>query len=319
MKHLFGPVPSQRLGISLGIDPIPRKVCSFNCVYCEVARTSCLTLERREYIPTEEILQEIREWLAQNRSRPDFFTFSGSGEPTLHSGIGKMIAAIKEMTDTPVAVITNGSTLFMAEVRKDLLQADVVLPSLDAARADTFRRINRPFRQLNLEKILFGLKQFRQEYSGQIWLEILLVKGLNDSYEEFEALEKAVKDIRPDKIQITTVTRPSGADHAEPVSYETMTTLATMLGPKAEVAVQFSTDRKVAFSHRPEQAVRELLKIRACSLENLTRATGLSIQQLKEIIQRFAQKGELEEIDFRSGTFYRIRSTYEAGAPENTP
>jgi len=172
MAHLFGPVNSRRLGLSLGVDIIPFKTCTFDCIYCEVGPTTHLTLERRPYA-VDAIIQEVEEYFRKAHITPHFITLAGSGEPTLNVGIGKIIAAIKKISDVPVAVLTNGALLYQAEVRQALAAADVVLPSLDAAREETFRRINRPAPGLTLEMILAGLKAFRKEYGGQLWLEIL--------------------------------------------------------------------------------------------------------------------------------------------------
>ena len=311
MKHLFGPVPSQRLGVSLGIDPIPLKVCSFNCVYCEVARTTNLTLRRKEYIPADEILQELRDWLAANPGRPDYITFSGSGEPTLNSAIGRMIREIKQLTDVPVAVITNGSTLFMPDVRQDLLPADVVLPSLDAATPRTFRKINHPHPGLTLERVLEGLIRFRREYTGKIWLEILLVRGVNDREEEFEALRQAVEKIQPDRVHITTVTRPPGHGRAQPAAQEAMRRLKEILGPIAELAVSFNARAKTLVAANLDAAVAELLKIRACTLEDMVRALGVPQKQLQAELDKLRRSGALQVFDFRDRVFYRIPADAE--------
>ncbi len=306
MKHLFGPVPSQRLGISLGIDPIPRKVCSFNCIYCEVARTTLLTLERKPYIPGEEILAELRVWLRENPGRPDYLTFSGSGEPTLNSQIGWMIREIKRRTDLPVAVITNGSTLFLPEVRRDLLAADVVLPSLDAATPETFVKINHPHRDITVEKLVEGLIRFREEYPGPVWLEILLVHGVNDSEEEFQALAGAVQRIRPDKVHITTVTRPPGFGRAQPAAPEKLQRLQEILGPVARVAVSFSARAQKTVAANLRDAVLELLKIRACTREDMVRALGVPAENLEAELRSLQEQGRLRLIRFGDRVFYRI-------------
>jgi len=224
MKYVFGPVYSRRLGRSLGIDLLPPKICSLNCVYCEVGPTTNLTCERKEYVPTEDIIQEIDQFLAAGtKGRPiDVFTLTAMGEPTLHSGIGKIIAHLKAKTDKPVAVLTNGTLFFDPQVRADLAAADIVIPSLDAARKESFERVNQPAPSVNLEQVIEGLALFGREFRGEVWLEILLVRDVNDSLEDLEALQRAVQKIQPTRLQLNTVARPPMDGRAQPVTREKM-------------------------------------------------------------------------------------------------
>lgn len=209
MKYVFGPVPSRRLGQSLGVDTIPLKTCNWNCVYCQLGRTIPLTNERREYIPCEEILAEVEQALtAQRPGEIDWVTFVGSGEPTLHSRIGWLIGGIKARTDKPVAVITNGALLHLAEVREALSAADAVLPTLDAGDAALYRKINRPHPAVTFERLVAGLAAFRHAYRGKLWVEVMLVRGLNDSEETLRGIAAALEQIHPDEIHINLPTRP---------------------------------------------------------------------------------------------------------------
>jgi wyosine [tRNA(Phe)-imidazoG37] synthetase (radical SAM superfamily) len=208
MSHLFGPVPSRRLGRSLGLDITPYKTCTFDCVYCQLGRTTNKTVQRREYIAKDSILHELRDFLAEGGADTDYITFAGSGEPTLHSGIGEMINAIKTLTDIPVAVITNGSLLFREDVRDDLLNADLVLPSLDAATTSVFRAVNQPHESLSVDRIIEGLRMFREVFRGEFWLEVMFVRGVNDGTDEIAALSDAISVIDPDRVQLNTVVRP---------------------------------------------------------------------------------------------------------------
>jgi len=183
-KYLFGPVPSRRLGMSLGVDLVPKKVCSLNCVYCEVGRTTTLTIERKEYIKYDKIIEELTNYF-NNNPEPDYITFSGYGEPTLNIRIGDIIQFIKQnKPGIPIAILTNGTLLYDKKVRKELMDADVVLPSLDAATEKGFLKINRPPKTLTLEKYIQGLITFRKEYKGKIWLEIFILPNYNDSEKE---------------------------------------------------------------------------------------------------------------------------------------
>ncbi|MEK7728265.1 MAG: radical SAM protein [candidate division KSB1 bacterium] len=233
-RYLFGPVPSRRLGNSLGIDVVPRKTCTYNCIYCQLGPTSFQTLTREEYVPVEKVMAELIAFLAEN-GRADYLTFSGSGEPTLHSKLGDMIAQTKQLTRIPVAVLTCGALLSDPHVRADLAQADVVLPSLDAALPKTFHALNRPHGKLHLSEVIAGLKKFREEYRGQIWLEIMFVKGLNDGAEEIALLREAIAEIAPDKVQLNTVTRPPAESEARALSEAELQVLQATLGPPTEV------------------------------------------------------------------------------------
>ncbi|GAG86110.1 unnamed protein product, partial [marine sediment metagenome] len=207
-KYLFGPVPSRRLGMSLGIDLVPHKVCSLNCIYCECGSTTNLTIERKEYVPYNEVIQELKRFLSDNPAL-DYITFSGSGEPTLNSCIGDILKYIKQnYPDIPVAVLTNGTLLNDKQVRWEILDADLVLPSLDVASDLSFRKINRPFNSLNIEDYINGLCEFRKEYQGKIWLEVLIIPGYNNSKEDLKLLKEVFNKIKPDSIQLNTLDRP---------------------------------------------------------------------------------------------------------------
>ena len=207
LRRVFGPVPSRRLGISLGLDVIPYKTCSLDCLYCECGRTTELTCERRRFFPPQELVDELGALLPAI-PRLDHMTFSGSGEPTLNSDLGGMIAAIKRIAATPLAVLTNGTLLGRADVRRDLLAADVVLPSLDAATAPGFARINQPAAGIDIWGVIAGLEAFRDEYAGKIWMEVFILKGVNDGEAELAALEAALRRVCPDKVQLNTLDRP---------------------------------------------------------------------------------------------------------------
>jgi wyosine [tRNA(Phe)-imidazoG37] synthetase (radical SAM superfamily) len=216
-RFVFGPVHSRRMGYSLGIDPVPRKTCSMDCIYCEVGPTDKWTMERREWVPVGDILEEVRRKLAEQH-RIDVITFSGSGEPVLHSGLGALIDGIRRMTDLPIAVLTNGSYMDDAAVRADLARADIVVPSLDAVTPEVFQAINRPHRKLHLEDVIAGLKAFRKEFQGKLWLEVLLVEGVNDSDEDVKRLAAVAAEIEPDRIDLNTVVRPPACEGVRGVS-----------------------------------------------------------------------------------------------------
>ncbi len=208
MKYVYGPVPSRRLGSSLGIDPIPSKTCNFQCIYCQLGKTTNFTNERRDFYLTEEIYKEMEEAIKQNKEKFDYITFVGSGEPTLYKSLGKLILKAKEFSSKPICVITNGALLYSPEVRRELMNADVVLPSLDAGDEKLFIKINRPHPSIEYEKIIQGYIDFRKEFNGQFWIEIMVMKGINDSKEELVKIKNKLDLIKPDRIDINVPIRP---------------------------------------------------------------------------------------------------------------
>jgi wyosine [tRNA(Phe)-imidazoG37] synthetase (radical SAM superfamily) len=236
MNYVFGPVPSRRLGQSLGIDTIPLKTCNWNCVYCQLGRTVPLTNERREYVLDENILFEVEQALrSRARSEIDWVTFVGSGEPTLHIYLGEIIRRVKKLTALPVAVITNGSLLHLPEVRQELSVADAVLPTLDAGTAELYRKINRPHPDITFERLVDGLVAFRKEYQGKLWVEVMLVRGLNDTSEALEDISKVLQRVMPDAVHINLPTRPPCETWVQLPDEEGLMRAMSILGKIAEV------------------------------------------------------------------------------------
>lgn len=227
--YVYGPVPSRRLGRSLGVSPIPPKVCSYTCVYCQLGRTTRLQTKRESFFPKEDILAEIVE-AGTAASKVDFVTFVGDGEPTLNTDLGWLIQQTKDRLNLPVAVITNGSLLSQQDVRDDLKRADVVIPTLDAGHQKTFRAINRPPRNLDFETMRQGLIDFRREYSGQMWIEVMLVKDLNDSDQELRSIKGTIDRIKPDRVYILTPIRPPAEAWVKPSTPETFLRAQEIIG-----------------------------------------------------------------------------------------
>jgi wyosine [tRNA(Phe)-imidazoG37] synthetase (radical SAM superfamily) len=236
MNYVFGPVPSRRLGKSLGIDPIPLKTCNWNCVYCQLGRTRPLTNIRRDYIPRRAILDEVKSALSAHKpGEIDWITFVGSGEPTLHGGLGWLIRRVKALSNIPVAVITNGALLYLAEIRGELAAADAVLPSLDAGRPELYRKINRPWPKLTFELLLEGLITFKKEYQGKLWIEVMLIKGVNDTEVELTHIAKALDKIQPDEIHLLQPTRPPVETWVKPPDIQSLLRAQAILGTKSRI------------------------------------------------------------------------------------
>lgn len=226
-RYVFGPVPSRRLGRSLGVDLVPFKTCSYDCIFCQLGRTTRKTLERKEYVPVKDVLSELRSSLSEG-SLPDYVTLSGSGEPTLHSRLEELIVGIKNLTGIPLAVLTNGSLLFDPEVRHSLDRADVVIPSLDVGDDRLFQHVNRPHPDLSFSSLVEGLRSFRRDFSRQIWLEVFLIAGVTDIQAEAEKIASLVRETFPDRIHLNTVERPPAESCALPVPKNTLERLAAL-------------------------------------------------------------------------------------------
>ncbi len=236
MKCVFGPVPSRRLGQSLGIDPIPLKTCNWNCVYCQLGRTSPLTNERKDYFPLEEIAAEVREALeAHQPGEIDWVTFVGSGETLLYASTGQLLRQVKGITDLPLAVITNGSLLYLPEVRQELAAADAVLPTLDAGTVELYRRINRPHPESTFERLVAGLTAFREEYRGKFWVEVMLVRGLNDTPQALMDIAMVLQKVKPDAIHVNLPARPPAETWVQVPGAQALKQAAAILGNIAEV------------------------------------------------------------------------------------
>lgn len=218
-KYIYGPVPSRRLGSSLGISPIPEKTCNYNCVYCQLGRTSHQSNQRGEFFPLAEIIKQFKDYQVE-QSAYDVVTLVGDGEPLLYARLGDLIAEVKKQTSKPMAVVTNGSLLYDKEVRDELGKADIVLPTLDAFDEASFRKINRPCRQLSYDQVAEGLIDFSHEFNGQLWLEVMLIEGINSDEEALLKLAEQIKKVRHDKVYVNTPVRPPAEADVRPASKE---------------------------------------------------------------------------------------------------
>jgi len=238
MKYIYGPVKSRRLGLSLGLSLTPYKVCNLDCVYCQLGKTKELTSQRGEYVKADDILGEFKSWLQQNPDSAkelNFVTISGQGEPTLNINLGYLIAQIRKLINARIAVITNSTLLNDPRLRLELLGADLIVPSLDSVRPEVFARIDRPHKGVRLESIIEGLTALRKEFRGQIWLEIMLVAGINDTLPQLKEFKDIVERIKPDKIQLNSPVRSTTECNVLPVERKKLEKFREVLGDRAEI------------------------------------------------------------------------------------
>lgn len=291
-KYVFGPVPSRRLGHSLGIDLTPYKTCSFDCVYCQLGVTTLKTIERKEYVPLDEVIFEIKSRLNE-KQHIDYITLAGSGEPTLYSRLGELIENIKNLTNIPVAVLTNGSLLWDKELQKELEKADLVVPSLDAGNSNTFLKVNRPFKDLSFEQVIKGIIDFSKIYKNDLWLEILFVEGINDSDQDVKDIARYCEIINPDKIQLNTVVRPPCELSANYISEDRMKEILKFFKDKAEIITDFTSVFKNEETKITEQDIINLLERRPCTLNDIEK--GLNIHK-NEIIKHLTHLKQNKKI-----------------------
>jgi len=305
-RYLYGPVPSRRLGWSLGIDLVPHKVCTYNCIYCQVGRTTEETVVRKEYTPKEEVLEEVRSFLSKEGPPIDHLSLSGSGEPTLHSQIRSIIEGIKGMSKTPVAVLTNGSLLYEKEVREDLLLADVVLPSLDAVSQEVFRKINRPPGGFSVDNVIAGIVEFRRIYRGQIWLEILFCRGVNDGRDELGRMKEAIDRIGPDRVHLNTVVRPPAETWARPLSNQELEEIRVFFGERASIITEFDRHLFSVSEGNRRQEILKILKRRPLSHVDLSKGMGISPEELEGEIRPLVQEGTIRVRFFGDSVYYEM-------------
>jgi len=301
--YVFGPVPSRRLGRSLGVDLVPFKTCTFDCIYCQLGRTTRRTMERKQWVPLEQVLSQVQAKLA---SQPDYITLSGSGEPTLFSPLDRVIDGIRAMTDIPIAVLTNGSLLGNSQVQRELHSADLVIPSLDAGNETTFQLVNRPHPEIKFRQMLDGLVSFRSRFGGQVWLEILLVDPYTTSPSELKDLRRCAERIQPDRVQLNTVVRPPAERLARSVAAERLAEIARTFRPPAEVIAEHAANDEYSPLCGREE-VLDLLRRRPCTVADI--ASGLRIHPAEtvKIVESLCREQRVESCSTAEGLHYRAR------------
>ena len=302
MGYVFGPVPSRRLGLSLGVDLIPPKTCTFDCLYCQVGRTTLKTVKPEVFAPAGEVLDEMKRKLPG--VSPDVITLAGSGEPTLHSGIGRIISSIRDMTETDIVVLTNGSLLWRKDVAKKVLKAHIVMPTLTSAFDETFQKIHRPHPDLKLDVVIRGLKDFRQEFEGQFLLEVVLLKGINDSERELEGLKKTAEGISPDRIQLNTVVRPPSDSTAIALDRKRLEDIKMLFGKKADIVAEASVEGKRGKEKNLAGDFLAMVKRRPLSTVDAASSLGLSLEEVEDLVKGLMIKGFISSREHSGETYY---------------
>lgn len=306
LKYVYGPVASRRLGRSLGVDLVPFKTCTYDCIYCQLGRTTCQTIERSEYVPVDAVLTELKAKLAIG-PKPDYVSLAGSGEPTLHARIGDLIDGIKRLTRVPVAVLTNGSLLWAPEVQEALMEADLVMPSLDAGDEPMFQRVNRPHRGISFGVMVDGLAAFTARFRKLVWLEVLLVEDLTGNAEEVEKIAALARRIRPGRVQLNTVSRPAAEALAQPVPAERLSVLAKIFPKTVEVISEAAPPNPLPalLATVTDQEILDLLARRPCTPQGVAAGLNLHLQEATKRLHALMKAGKISVLRKDDTLFYQ--------------
>ncbi len=302
-QYIYGPVKSRRLGRSLGIDIVPMKTCSFDCVYCQLGGGHKPVIEREMFVPPAEVLPRAGENI-RSSGPLDYVTLGGSGEPTLNTAFGEIAEELAGNYNVPVALLTNGSLMWMREVREACRHIDLVVPSLDACDEETFQAVNRPHPSLNFAKIADGLSGLRDVFDGSLWLEIFIVKGINDSDRHCSAFRTLIDRIRPDKVHLNTAVRPPAEAFVRAPSYERMKQICRLLGPKAEIIVpppeNTGPGRDIS-----EENIMNILRRRPSRAHEIADACGASEKETVEKLHNMVSDAKIVEITRAGESFFQ--------------
>jgi wyosine [tRNA(Phe)-imidazoG37] synthetase (radical SAM superfamily) len=290
-KYLFGPVPSRRFGRSLGVDLSPYKTCSLDCVFCQLGRTGEKTVTRQEYVPIGMVLSELGEWLKRD-GRADYITLSGSGEPTLHSRFGEVLEFIRSKSTIPAALLTNGTMLYLQEVRDAASLANVVKVSLSAWDQASYGWVNRPHPQLRFDQLIEGQKAFRAQFDGQFWMEVFLIGVMNSNPADVEKIAALAEEIGPDRIHLNTTVRPSAEDFATALSREGMEELIHLFKPTAEVIAEFK-DKLADHIQADQETIFSMLKRRPCTAEQIADIFGMHFNEVSKYLSNLIRTDQI--------------------------
>ena len=305
-KYLFGPVPSRRFGRSLGVDLNPYKTCSLDCVFCQLGRTTEKTVNRQEYVPTDVVISELKEWFKTN-GKADYITLSGSGEPTLHSRFGEVLQFISKNSEIPSLLLTNGTMLNLPEARKAASFADIVKVSLSAWDQASYRWVNRPHPQLRFDKLLEGQKAFRAQFKGELWMEVFLVGGMNSMRDDVRKIAALAKQIDPDRIQLNTSVRPPAEDFAAALSREHMEELTNLFDPIAEVIAEFRAKHSEGVEANQE-TILSMLQRRPCTADQIADVFDMHLNEVSKYIGILMRSDQIHVERKDSAVYYAAKN-----------
>jgi wyosine [tRNA(Phe)-imidazoG37] synthetase (radical SAM superfamily) len=301
-NHIFGPVPSRRLGRSLGIDLTPFKTCSIDCIFCQLGHTTNQTLDREEYVPFDEVCAEFADWVKSD-GQADVVTLSGSGEPTLHSRFGDIMAFMRSQVDIPIVLLTNGSLLFLPEVRQAAAQADIVKISLSAWDQASYTQVTRPHPDLKFDQVLGGIQQFRQEFDGKIWLEVFALLGINSGEAPMSKIAGLARTVSPDRIQLNTAVRPPAEDYAVVVPKEILLERAQLFSPRAEVIAEFSAVHSNDIQAN-ETTILAMLQRRPCTAEQISDVFGMHLNEVAKYTGKLLRTNQIKSLRRNEQVYY---------------
>lgn len=316
-SFLFGPVPSRRLGMSLGVDLVPYKTCTMDCIYCESGPTTNLTLKREEFYDTADVIAELDAYLSTGPAL-DYVTFSGAGEPTLHSGIGEVIRFIKDKyPEYKICLLTNGMLLSDPDTFEDVKNIDMIVPSLDAPDPGTFNTINRPFEGFDYGNLIDSFCRFRRESKALFFLEIFIVPDINDSDDALKIFAEAIERIKPDKVQLNSLDRPGAEPWIPKMTKEGMERVKKMLSGSVEIEIigKFISPDPEKSGNREEQyenldqKVLDLISRRPCTAEDLQSSLGFSKNTIGKLLKRMVEKELITSETRERGEFYMPKQT----------
>ena len=304
----FGPVPSRRLGKSLGINNIPDKVCSYACVYCQIGRTLKMEIDRRSFYPPELVFEEVKRkaWEAKEKGeRIDYLTFVPDGEPTLDANLGQEIEMLKAL-NIPLAILTNSSLIWREDVKEDLLKLDFVSLKLDAVSEDLWRKVDRPHRSLRLDKILEGMLEFRKDFDGKLVTETMLIDGINYG-EEFKRIAEFLRELKPDIAYIAVPTRPPWEKWVKPAREEVINvafqTFADAIGEERVEYLIGYEGNAFAFTGNVEEDILSITAVHPMR-EDALRELLKKANAEWSVVEKLVDEGKLIELEYRGRRFY---------------
>jgi wyosine [tRNA(Phe)-imidazoG37] synthetase (radical SAM superfamily) len=302
-RRVYGPVPSRRFGLSLGVDLVPKKTCCYDCVYCQLGKTIELTVERTDFYPVGDVLADVRAAL-DTGPRPDVITLAGSGDPSLYRSLGRLIDGLHELGDIPVVFLTNGALLFKKEVALDALRADILAPSLDAGDQETFQKINRPHRSIGFSEMLRGLQAVCGKHPGKVRLEVMLVGSQNDSDEDIQRIAGQLGSIRADSIDINTPVRPTPGRNVFPAPEDRLEAAARAFGPSARIVAEYRGPKIQGGVAGAERKILEMLSRRPCTIEDIHSSLGIHPHQAIKVLDEAVKAGKVQQREREGKTFY---------------